>query len=133
MIVKPSTKWVKRIIKVDEIEKAFLARDTARFPNRYCEQLFPVLAKWNYNNEHLLILPYNIIDLVEPHIERRHWGFLQRQPRQVNLSWVVEFYSNFHMPTLQSVYVCQKQVSISEGAIQRVLNLSPTPEGLDSY
>ena len=37
--VKPSTKRIKRIIKVDEKEKAFPARDTARFTNRYCEEL----------------------------------------------------------------------------------------------
>ena len=42
--VKPSTKRVKRIIKFDEKEKAFQAKDTARFSNRYCEQMFPILA-----------------------------------------------------------------------------------------
>ncbi|KAL4344555.1 hypothetical protein AHAS_Ahas11G0190100 [Arachis hypogaea] len=130
--VKPSTKRVKRIIKVDETEKAFPARDTARFTNRYCEQMFPILAEWNYNNEHLLILSTHIIEFVEPCIERRQWGFLRRKPRQVNLSWVVEFYSNFHMPTLQSVYLRQKQVPISEGAIQQALDLPPAPEGLDA-
>ena len=98
--VKPSTKRIKRIIKVDEKERAFPAKDTAQFPNRYCEQMFPILAAQNYNNEHLLILPPRIAEFVEPQIAQRHWGFLQRQPRQVNLSWVVEFYSNFHLPTL---------------------------------
>ncbi|QHO12293.1 uncharacterized protein DS421_15g505680 [Arachis hypogaea] len=97
--VKPSTKRVKRIIKVDEKEKAFPAKDIARFPNRYCEQMFPILAERSYNNEHLLILPPNIATFVEPQIERRQWGFLQRQQKQVNLSWVVEFYSNFYLPT----------------------------------
>ncbi|KAL4371263.1 hypothetical protein AHAS_Ahas06G0148300 [Arachis hypogaea] len=121
--VKPSTKRIKRIIKVDEKEKAFAAKDTARFPNRYCEQMFPILAARNYNNEHLLILPPCIVEFVEPQIAQRHWGFLQRQPRQVNLSWVVEFYSNLHCPTLQSIYVRQKQVPITEEAIQRALDL----------
>ncbi|KAL4344721.1 hypothetical protein AHAS_Ahas11G0206700 [Arachis hypogaea] len=131
--VKLTTKRVKRIIKVDETEKAFPVRDTARFTNRYCEQMFPILAERNYNNEHLLILPTHIVDFVEPRIERRQWRFLRRQPRQVNLSCVVEFYSNFHMLTLQSVYVRQKHVPISEGAIQRALDLPPAPEGLDAY
>ena len=71
--VKPSTKRIKRIIKVDEKEKAFLAKDTARFTNRYCEQMFPILAERNYNNEHLLILPTNIVEFVEPRIEQRQW------------------------------------------------------------
>ena len=128
--VKPSTKRVKRIIKVDEKEKAFQAKDTVRFPNRYCEQMFPILAERSYNNEHLLILPPNIATFVEPQIERRHWVFLQRQPRQVNLSWVVEFYSNFYLPTLQSVFIRQKQVPITEDAIQRALGLPPIPEDL---
>nr|XP_025628104.1 uncharacterized protein LOC112721248 [Arachis hypogaea] len=35
--VKPPTKRVKRIIKVDEAEKAFSVRDFAHFTNRYCE------------------------------------------------------------------------------------------------
>ncbi|KAL4371675.1 hypothetical protein AHAS_Ahas06G0189500 [Arachis hypogaea] len=115
--IKPPTKRIKRLIKVDEAEKAFPARDSARFTNRYYEQMFPILADKNYNNEHLLILPTHLIDFVEPRIKRRQWGFLRRHPRQANLSWVVEFYSNFHLPTLQYVYVRQKQVPISEGAI----------------
>ncbi|KAL4397269.1 hypothetical protein AHAS_Ahas01G0175000 [Arachis hypogaea] len=131
--VKPSTKRVKRIIKVDDKEKAFPAKDTARFPNRYCEQMFPILAERNYNNEYLLILLPNIATFIEPQIERRQWGFLRRQPRQVNLSWVVEFYSNFYIPTLQSVYVRQKQVPITEEAIQQVLSLSPIPKGMDTF
>ena len=88
-----------------------------RFPNRYCEQMFPILAEKSYINEYLLLLPNHIATFVEPQIAQRQWGFLQRQPRQVNLSWVVEFYSNFHVPTLQSVFVRQKQVPITEEAI----------------
>ena len=95
--------------------------------------MFPILVERNYNNEYLLILPSNIATFVEPQIERRQWGFLRRQPRQVNLSWVVEFYSNFYMPTLQSVYVRQKQVPITEAAIQQVLSLPPIPEGVDAF
>ncbi|KAL4329870.1 hypothetical protein AHAS_Ahas13G0343300 [Arachis hypogaea] len=125
--VKPPTKRVKRIIKVDEAEKAFPTRDSTRFTNRYCEQMFSLLAERNYNNEHLLILPTHFVDFVKPRIERRQWGFLRRKLREANLSWVVEFYSNFYSPTLQSVYVRQKQVSVSEGAIQRVLDLPPSP------
>ncbi|KAL4321857.1 hypothetical protein AHAS_Ahas14G0152400 [Arachis hypogaea] len=79
-VVKPSTKRIKRIIKVDEKEKAFPAKDTARFSNRY-----------------------------------------------------FEFYSNFHLPILQYVFVRQKQVPITEEAIQRALGLSPIPEGLDAF
>ncbi|KAL4305985.1 hypothetical protein AHAS_Ahas16G0133000 [Arachis hypogaea] len=131
--VKPPTKRVKRIIKVDESEKAFSARDSTRFANRYCEQKFPILAERNYNNEHLLIIPTHFVDFVEPRIERKQWGFLRRQPREANLSWVVEFYSNFYSPTLQTVYVRQRQVPISETAIQRALDLPPSPEGWDAY
>ena len=69
--VKPPTKRVKRIIKVDESEKAFPARDSTRFANGYCKQMFPILAERNYNNEHLLIVSTHIVDLVEPRIERR--------------------------------------------------------------
>jgi len=131
--VKPPTKRVKRIIQVDEAEKAFSARDSARFINCYCEQRFPLLAERNYNNEHLLIPPTHFFDFVEPRIERRQWGFLRRQPREANLSWVVKFYSNVHSSTLQYVYVCEKQVPVFEGAIQRVLDLPTSPEGLDVY
>ncbi|KAL4350278.1 hypothetical protein AHAS_Ahas10G0126000 [Arachis hypogaea] len=126
--VKPPTKRIKRIIKVVEAEKAFPARDSAQFANRYYEQMFPILAERNYNNELLLILPTHLVDFVEPRIKRRLWGFLRRQPWVANLSWVVEFYFNFHLPTLQSVYVRQKQVPVSDGAIQRALDLPPGPE-----
>ncbi|KAL4397113.1 hypothetical protein AHAS_Ahas01G0159400 [Arachis hypogaea] len=81
--------------------------------------MFPILAAGNYHNEHLLILPSNIVDLVESHIDGRHWGFLRRQPRQVNHSWIVEFYSNFHMPNLQSVNVCQKQAPPPKGPFSK--------------
>ncbi|QHN95656.1 uncharacterized protein DS421_18g611600 [Arachis hypogaea] len=131
--VKSSTKRVKRIIKVDEKEKAFPAKDAARFSNRYCKQMFPILVERNYNNEYLLILLSNIATFVEPQIEQRQWGFLRKQLRQVNLSWVVEFYSNFYMPILQSVYVRQKQVPITEEAIQQVLSFPPIPAGMDAF
>ncbi|QHN79103.1 uncharacterized protein DS421_19g667210 [Arachis hypogaea] len=85
--VKPSTKKTKRIIKVDDKEKAFPAKDTVRFPNRYCEQMFLILTERSYNNEYLLLLPPNITTFVEPQIARRQWGFLQRQPRQVKNWW----------------------------------------------
>ena len=95
--------------------------------------MFPILAERSYNNEYLLLLPPNIATFVEPQIARRQWGFLQRQQKQVNLSWVVEFYSNFYLPTLQSVFVRQKQVPITEEAIQQALILPPIPEGLDAF
>ncbi|QHO23856.1 uncharacterized protein DS421_12g367170 [Arachis hypogaea] len=95
--------------------------------------MFSILAERSYNNEYLLILPTHIAEFVEPQIARRQWGFLQRQPWQVNLSWVVKFYSNFHLPTLQSVYVRQKQIPITEEAIQRALDLPPTRKGLDAF
>ncbi|QHO11857.1 uncharacterized protein DS421_15g501900 [Arachis hypogaea] len=69
--VKPPTKQVKRIIRVDESEKAFPARDSTRFANHYYEQMFPILAERNYNNEHLLIIPTHFVDFVEPRIMRR--------------------------------------------------------------
>ena len=74
--VKPSTKRIKRIIKVDEKEKAFPAKDTARFLNRYCEQMFPILVERSYNNEYLLLLPNHIATFVELQIARRQQGFL---------------------------------------------------------
>ncbi|XP_057719597.1 uncharacterized protein LOC130934026 [Arachis stenosperma] len=64
----------------DEKEKSFPTKDAARFTNRYCEQMFPILAGQNYNNEYLLILPTHIIKFVEPRIKRRQWEFLRRQP-----------------------------------------------------
>ncbi|KAL4306539.1 hypothetical protein AHAS_Ahas16G0188400 [Arachis hypogaea] len=131
--VKPPTKRVKRIIKVDESEKAFPARDSTLFTNHYCEQMFLILAERNYNNEYLLIVPTHVVDFLEPRIERRQWGFLRRQPREANLSWVVMFYSNFHSPTLQTVFVRQQQVPVSDSAIQRALDLPPSPEGWDVY
>ncbi|QHO29246.1 uncharacterized protein DS421_8g223580 [Arachis hypogaea] len=67
--VKPSTKRIKRIIKVDEKEKAFPAKDTARFPNCYCEHMFPILAERSYNNKYLLIILTRIAEFVEPRIE----------------------------------------------------------------
>ena len=98
--IKPPTKRVKKIIKIDEAEKAFPSRDSTRFTNRYCEQMFPILVERNYNNENLLIVPTHFVDFVEPRIERRQWEFLRRQPQEANLSWVVEFYSNFYSATL---------------------------------
>ena len=71
--VKPSKKKIKRIIKVDDKEKAFPAKDTARFPNRYCEQMFPILAERSYNNEYLLLLPNHIATFVELQIAQRQW------------------------------------------------------------
>ncbi|KAL4276283.1 hypothetical protein AHAS_Ahas20G0191700 [Arachis hypogaea] len=73
--VKPPMKPVKRIIKVDEAEKAFPVRDSAWFTNHYCEQMFPILAERNYNNEPLLIVPTHFANFVEPRIERRQWRF----------------------------------------------------------
>ncbi|QHO50001.1 uncharacterized protein DS421_1g18890 [Arachis hypogaea] len=54
-------------------------------------------------------------------------------PQQGKEQKELEFYSNFHLPTLQSVYIRQKQVPITEEAIQRALDLPPAPEGLDAF
>ncbi|KAL4344429.1 hypothetical protein AHAS_Ahas11G0177500 [Arachis hypogaea] len=93
--VKPPSKRVKRVIKIDEQEKGNPAKDSARFTNRFCELMFPIL--------------------------------------EANLSWVVEFYSNYHSPSLQSIFVRRKQVPISEEAIQWILKVLPVPDRTDGY
>ncbi|KAL4276076.1 hypothetical protein AHAS_Ahas20G0171000 [Arachis hypogaea] len=85
--------------------------------------MFPAIVERNYHSEYLLTPPDHIVQYVMPCIERRQWGFLMRRSQEANLSWVVEFYSNYHSPSLQSVYVRRKQVPVSEGAIQEVLNV----------
>ncbi|XP_072062072.1 uncharacterized protein [Arachis hypogaea] len=54
----------------------------------------------NYHSEHLLAPPDHIIQYVMPRIERRQWKFLMQRPQEANLSWVVEFYTNYHSPSL---------------------------------
>ncbi|KAL4301184.1 hypothetical protein AHAS_Ahas17G0275500 [Arachis hypogaea] len=131
--VKPTTKRLKRTIRVDEAEKEFPAKDSAKFTNRYCERMFPILIERNYHNEYLLTLSEHFVQFVVPRIERRQWGFLNWRSREANPSWVVELYTNYHLPTLLLVFVRQKQVPISEDAIQRVLALLPSSDGIDAY
>ena len=46
---------------------------------------------------------------------------------------MVEFYTNYHFSFFKSVYVRRKQVSVSEEAIQQVLNVLPVPSDMDGY
>ncbi|KAL4276455.1 hypothetical protein AHAS_Ahas20G0208900 [Arachis hypogaea] len=121
---KPLSRKAKTIIYIDEQEKENPARDPTRFPNRFSELIFPTMVERNYHSEHLLAPPDHIVQYVMSRIERRQREFLMWRQQEANLSWEVEFYSNYHSPSLQSVYVRRKQVPVSEEAIQRVLNVS---------
>ncbi|KAL4276116.1 hypothetical protein AHAS_Ahas20G0175000 [Arachis hypogaea] len=56
-----------------------------------------------------------------------------RRPQEANLSWVVEFYTNYFSPSLQTVFIRRKQVLVSEKAIQEVLRVPPIPDEVDGY
>ena len=115
---KPPSKKGMTPAPLDENDKGKSAKDSSRFPNRFCELMFPSIAVKNYHPEHLLAPPDKVAPYILPRIEQRGWEFLLRKPREINLSWVEEFYTNYHLPSLQSVYVRRKQVSVSEEAIQ---------------
>nr|XP_025617042.1 uncharacterized protein LOC112709369 [Arachis hypogaea] len=91
---KPLLKKARSTAKIDELEKDNPPRDSSKFSNRYCELVYPIMTERNYHSKPLLVLPAHIAPMVMPRIERRQWGFLMRQPKEANLSWVVEFYSN---------------------------------------
>ncbi|QHO35192.1 uncharacterized protein DS421_9g273460 [Arachis hypogaea] len=130
---KPLFKKAKAPAPIDDNEKSKPAKDPSKFPNRFCELMFPLMVERNYHAEHLLAPPDKVAAYILPCIEQRGWEFLLRKSQEVNLSWVVEFYSNYHLPSLQSVYVHRKQVSVSEEAIQQVLNVLPVPSDMDGY
>ncbi|KAL4294255.1 hypothetical protein AHAS_Ahas18G0209800 [Arachis hypogaea] len=57
---KPLSKKTKTIVHIDEQEKGNLARDPTKFPNRFCELMFPTMVERNYHSEHLLAPPDHI-------------------------------------------------------------------------
>ena len=130
---KPLSKKGKTSAPLDENDKGKPAKDSSRFPNRFCELMFPSIVVRNYHPEHLLAPPDKVAPYILACIEQRGWEFLLRKPREINLSWVEEFYTNYHLPSLRSVYMRRKQVSVSEEAIQQVLNVLPVPSDMDGY
>ena len=118
---------------VDVLEKDNPPKDSNKFPNRYCELVYSRMIERNYHPEPLLVLPAHLSPIVMPHIDRRHWRFLLRQPMEANLSWVVEFYSNFHSPHLTSIFVRRKQVSVTVETIREVLGIEPSTDAYDAY
>ncbi|KAL4315431.1 hypothetical protein AHAS_Ahas15G0184400 [Arachis hypogaea] len=56
-----------------------------------------------------------------------------KRPQEANFSWVVEFYTNYFSPSLQTIFMRQKQVPVSEKAIQEVLRVPPVPDEVDGY
>ena len=69
--VKPPSKRVKRFIHIDKEEKGNPAKDSARFTNRFCELMFPILVERNYHSEHLLTPLEHLVQFVIPRIEGR--------------------------------------------------------------
>ena len=130
---KPLSKKAKAPAPIDDNEKSKPTKDSSRFLNRFCELMFSFMVERNYHVEHLLTPPDKVAPYILPHIEQRGLEFLLRKPQEVNLSWVVEFYTNYHLSSLQSVYMRRKQVSVSEEAIQQVLNVLPVPSDMDGY
>ena len=108
---------------IDVLEKDNPPKDSNKFPNRYCELVYARMIERNYHPEPLLVLPAHLHPIVIPHIEQRQWRFLLRKQKEANLSWVVEFYSNFHSPLLTSIFVRRKQVSVTVKTIQEVLGI----------
>ncbi|KAL4287207.1 hypothetical protein AHAS_Ahas19G0163100 [Arachis hypogaea] len=80
---KPLSKKKKTPVHIDEREKDTRARDPTRFPNCFCELMFPTMVERNYYSEHLLAPPDHIAPYVLPCIERRGWGFLCKDHRRV--------------------------------------------------
>ena len=130
---KPLSNKTRSVANIDVSEKDNPVRDPTKFPNRYCELVFPLIKPRNYHVEPLLAPPAHIIPLIMPRIEQRQWEFLLRKPREANLSWVSEFYTNYHSPSLTSVLVRRRQVPVTEEGIQNVLKTGPLADGVDAY
>ncbi|KAL4329062.1 hypothetical protein AHAS_Ahas13G0262500 [Arachis hypogaea] len=83
----------------------------ARDPNKYASKYYELhcrhfrLKKKPHFERILQMykLPPDLRWMVNEHIETRGWGFLERQLRDVNENWVLEFYVNFYFVTLKSV------------------------------
>ncbi|KAL4337262.1 hypothetical protein AHAS_Ahas12G0092600 [Arachis hypogaea] len=56
-----------------------------------------------------------------------------RKPQKANLSWVVEFYTNYFSPSLQTIFMRRKQVPVFKKAIQEILVVPPVPDEIDGY
>ncbi|XP_016192502.1 uncharacterized protein LOC107633381 [Arachis ipaensis] len=68
---KPLIKKPRSIVNIGALEKDNPPRDPNKFPNRYCELVYPMMIERNYHAEPLLIPPAHVAPFVMPRIERR--------------------------------------------------------------
>ncbi|XP_072064416.1 uncharacterized protein [Arachis hypogaea] len=127
---------IERKLQLEELECLHLeAYENSRL---YKEKVKAVHDKNNKRREFRVgdqVLLYNSRLRLMPDKPRSRWDgpYMLEKVEPGSREKLVEFYAIYHSPTLQSVFVHQKQVPISEGAIQRVLDLLPSPDGIDAY
>ncbi|XP_057719626.1 uncharacterized protein LOC130934052 [Arachis stenosperma] len=68
---KHLSKKMKAPAPIDVNEKSKPAKDSSRFPNRFCELMFPFMVERNYHAEHLLTPPDKVAPCILPRIEQR--------------------------------------------------------------
>ena len=66
---KPLSKKAKAPAPIDEIEKRKPEKDSSRFPNRFCELVFPAMVERNYHAEHLLASLDKVAPCILPRVE----------------------------------------------------------------
>ncbi|KAL4397408.1 hypothetical protein AHAS_Ahas01G0188900 [Arachis hypogaea] len=111
--------------KVNKYNQQLPATDTAKFSNLYCELRFPTFRKKNLNIEKKLALPDDLRQSMEARIQGLGLGFIDRNLRWINTSWVQEFYCNFFREALDSVHLRGEQILITEGDNGDVLHCLP--------
>ncbi|XLS97171.1 hypothetical protein HN51_039906 [Arachis hypogaea] len=118
---KGDLRWLTDAEKADQL---IPANDPIKFANCYCELKYPVFAtSRNLYLERTLKIPEELQQYTTDHIKQRGWFFLERNLTEVNASWVREFYCNYFKTFLDAVHLREKQILVTEEAIEDILRL----------
>ncbi|KAL4365334.1 hypothetical protein AHAS_Ahas07G0095700 [Arachis hypogaea] len=93
----------------------------------------PNFRKQSFCAERKLCIPDVHKKFTDDRIDKWRWEFLNRELVAINTSWVHEFYFNYYTVALDSVYLFEKQILVTEAALQEILQVPPKQKEKGAY
>ncbi|MED6163927.1 hypothetical protein PIB30_084838 [Stylosanthes scabra] len=106
-------------------------------PHNFCNAIshryYKKLLDRKVHSKRKLDILDHMKDFVEDLINHHQWQFLHNGPVEINETLLREFYGNFYGADLQTVFLRQHEIDISEKAIAGYLKIQVVPKTKDAY
>ncbi|MED6108092.1 hypothetical protein PIB30_020187 [Stylosanthes scabra] len=104
-----------------------------KFCNARSQRYYDKLLERKVHSERKLDIPDHLKDFVEDFINHYQWQFLYNEPVEINETLLREFYGNYHAADLQTIFLRQHDIDISEKAIADYMKIQVVPKTKEVY